>query len=220
MNQQTNLVHKRKKTLRWGSHIPVHKALFKTFKISGTLELGAGHNSTPMLSTLSNKSTSIETDINWINTLKEKYNFSENHQFVHHKIPKYINRSTPAKEINDQIMQEASDLYLKYSSENLNFLFIDCDTCFRLKALELLHDKFDFITYHDAEEPETYGYDKFKPNINYFHFIERRTLAYTGILISKKYEKYIDLFLENLEKEINEYLNNFNVVAYKELKRI
>ena len=56
---------------KWGSNIPVIKTIMEFFNPSGVLELGIGKYSTPLLYSYNKKLISIETDGDWINSVKK-----------------------------------------------------------------------------------------------------------------------------------------------------
>jgi hypothetical protein len=201
--------------LRWGSHIPMNKALLNSFSITGILELGAGTKSTPLFFKNCKNVISIESDIEWINKLKAEKIVEESatQKIVYHKVPESINRSTLRKDVPTDVLENATRFYHTFITPEINYLFVDCFAGLRLEALLRLYDKFDLIVYHDAE-PEydwCYSYSSFKPNKNYRHYIDRTFSAHVGVVISNKFSHLLDSFKNNFMLEAENYAKLFNV---------
>lgn len=203
------------KSIRWGSHIPLNKALLQTFPITGVLELGAGFNSTPLFFDKLNYVVSIESDKEWITNLLKTANLSisENKKILYHQVPNDITRSTLRPNISNTILNDAVNFYKCNSNKNLNYLFIDQYAGFRYDALQNMYDEYDIIAYHDVQEKNVYAYESFTLNKNteYYRFIHTSFAAYTGVLISKKFNSLMCSFFDELRKESNQYSILHNV---------
>lgn len=172
---------------RWGSHIPINKTLLAVFDITGVMELGMGLFSTPLFTSLSPRTVSVECDIEWINNLKAKgISNSKTHKIIHHVIEdEDVNRSTNYKEVTNTIKQKANLLYEQHLTDDINYLFIDCYAGLRLSALQSLYEKMDIIVFHDAgiRDSQLYGYDQFIEHPNYTLFHDSSFSPWTGFLI-------------------------------------
>jgi len=215
MKQQMGQLHKRQRSIiRWGSHIPLHRAILKSFTINGILELGAGIYSTKEFFSSSKKVISIENDGEWIDRLRGYVNEDATHKIIHHVLEnKNINKGTRLKGLTEKERLDALSFYKQHISEDINMLFIDGYTCFRYDALQNLYASFDIVTYHDAEEAKLYGYKHFRNHMKYLHFIDQTFMAYTGLLIKPDLKDYVPLFMENFKKECEIYADSFNVEA-------
>lgn len=215
--KQASLPPNLKKDLRWGSHLPLTRAIIASFPITGALELGAGVNSTPVLFNNLKYVVSIEADLSWIEKLRSEKIVveTETKKLVHHSVPSYINRGTVRAEIDPHILQSASAFYASFINTNLNFLFVDCYAGFRLQALDDLHERFDVIAYHDAEpqEDKWYSYSSFKASPEYTHVVDRTFLAHTGLIVSKKLQNNMHAFFATYQNEAQAYANKFNTEA-------
>ena len=109
---------------RWGSHIPINKTLHELFDVTGVMELGMGFFSTPIFTSLSPYTISIESDIQWIDNLEEQgIGNTTTHKIVHHNINNdNIDRSTDYTDISDSVKETANILYDQYLTDNINYL--------------------------------------------------------------------------------------------------
>jgi len=203
------------KSLRWGSHIPVSAAVIKTFPIIGALELGAGRHSTKFLFDNLRYVTSIENDLNWIGKLRLTIPEDEHHQIIHHPIPENIKLGTPRKEIDNDVLNEASDFYRKHVDLRFGYLFVDCFAGFRLQALQSIYEQFNVIAYHDANEDNDhyYDYSKLTLNAKYKSYIDKTFEAHTGLLVSNYFVSYIPEFIRNLEIEAEKFAADYNTTC-------
>lgn len=210
--------------LRWGSHIPLNLSVLHAFPITGILELGAGLNSTSLFFDNCSHVVSVESDLDWINKLINEKLICEDatHKIVHHKVPSTINRSTIRENISKDVLNNAVELYNSVITPDMNYLFVDCFAGFRLAALNNLYQKFDVISYHDAEphEDKWYGYSKFRANDQYFHFVDRTFAANVGLLVSKKFEHLIQTFNDRFVIEAEKYAKKFNAEHQVVLEKI
>jgi len=210
------------KSLRWGSHVPVTLAIIKTFPITGALELGAGTHSTKVLFDNLKYVTSIENDLSWINKLRKNLIEDETHQIVHQLLPENIRLDTPSEHIETSVLEEASEFYKQYLAYELDYLFVDCFSGFRLQALTTLYQNFNVITYHDANEryDKHYGYSKFFPSDDYVHFIDETFEAHTGLLISNYFRYLIPEFKENLAIEAKKFAELYDTTCRFDIKEL
>lgn len=211
--QQLALSATNLKTLRWSSHIPINKAVLKSFQINGVLELGAGNNSTRMFLENGVEFISIESDKDWIESL--------NIPNVIHYPAEGITRSTLRQHIPKQLLDDTIDFYISKKG-NHNFLFIDCYAGFRLEALQRMHNLFDVIVFHDYEEREdkNYGYSKFKPDSNYRLFKDKTWVANCGIVIKEDLMELFPTFYSNFETECKQFANQFKCFYKVQLEEI
>lgn len=194
----------------WGSHVPVHKALFKTYEVTGVLELGAGYYSTKMFFDSCNKVTSIETDGEWVNKLQQTIKQDDRHQLVLHEDASHIGRSVRRAKIDTDTLKSVVTFWKKYIDKDMNYLFIDCISSLRLEAVEKLRNKFDIIVMHDVN-PKGLGnhytedmLTKLAKSKKYNLIVDSTYTQHTGILISKKLGK-IEEFITEHSKQTNAY---------------
>jgi hypothetical protein len=219
MTDQDKLDGATRRNLRWGSHRALNISLLKTFPITGVLELGAGFNSTGLFFKRCGLVTSIESDRGWITKMiDDGIEETNTHKLVHHQVPNQINRSVQYGDIDNDIHTEAVNLYRNNIHPFMNYMFVDCYAGFRFDALKL-HNRFDVIAYHDAQE-EHYNYDKFEPHPLYDHYIDKTFLAWTGLLVHKKFAMYMDILLDNLDVESANYAQQFNTNYEVKLERV
>jgi len=86
--------------------------------------------------------------------------------------------------------------------------------------LQNLYSKFDIVTFHDVEPPDTYLYSLFKNNENYIRFTDKTYLAHTGLLIKPNLSPYVDKFLECLNIEVEKRSEELGVLASVCIERI
>ena len=168
---------------RWGTNIPAIKSILETFEITGVLELGAGLNSTKIFYESNIPTTSIETDIEWINKLKPTLIENEKFKFIHHNLGIHFKRTFV--QIDEKIRKDSVDFYKQYIIPDMNFLFVDHVAGLRIDALNELKNHFDVIAYHDAEEVKLYRYDLLNTE-DYIHIMNKTPVVWTGILIKNK----------------------------------
>lgn len=197
---------------KWGSNKPVIKTIMDFFSPTGIMELGIGKYSTPLLYQYNKKLISIETDGEWIKTVKEIVPPRDNFQTIHHKLG--IQHKTKFNQISEKVKQECVNFYKQYMSLELEFLFVDHISGLRSSSLLALFDKFKYIAYHDAEPSQyrNYNYQVLtKENTkNYIHLMNPTPLVYTGILIHKDYKDVIKEFIEILNKNNEDYCKTYN----------
>ena len=161
------LSREQKNNLKWGSHIPLNKAIIKTFPDIGVMELGAGLYSTKMFFEETNHTVSIESNREWIdNVLNDGVYEDDNHKIIHHKLPADVTHHNTPDQIDKSVFDDAINFYTSNMNNNLNFLFVDCYVGLRLNALRGLHELFDIVVYHDAEPgvDKFYHYSQFNPS--------------------------------------------------------
>ena len=127
----------------WSTHQPVLYEYVKNTK-GNILELGCGYGSTPLIRTLidgtNRKLVSVDSNIEWLNKMKESIPESENHQYLLHS--NFKNDYDWSSFLNENpIFKEQYDL-----------VFIDqAPWAGREKSLYFFKDKVDYIIIHDAD---------------------------------------------------------------------
>jgi hypothetical protein len=205
--------------VRWGSHVALHRAILNTFPIKGILELGAGLYSTKEFFNRDVKVVSIESDNNWIRQLRPLLSVDEKHKIIYHALDKNITRRTRYAMASKSVRGEAIKFYSSFISDDMNLLFIDQYAAFRLDSLQSLYHKFDVVTFHDVEPPDTYMYSLFKNNENYIRFIDKTYLTHTGLLIKPCLESFIESFLESWKIETEKRSIELGVIAIPCIER-
>ncbi len=215
MKQVMGLLPRRtKRVIKWGSHIPLHRAILKTFPIHGILELGAGIYSTKEFFSTSQRVISIENDSEWVKKMRTLVKEDSTHKIVHHVLDnKNIQNGTLYGQVSDDEVKNAVSFYKQYINDDVNMMFVDGYACFRQPALQNLYGCFDVITYHDTEKPKLYGYNHFRNSLGYLHFVEKTFIAHTGLLIKLDFKECIPLLMENLKKECEIHADYLNVEA-------
>lgn len=205
---------KLKRYIRWGSHVAIHRAILKSFPITGILELGAGLNSTKEFFSSGKLVVSIENDGDWIKKLRKILVENKDCKIIHHILSDCkIKRSTLYGLISEKIRFDAVDFYKQFITDKLNMLFIDNYAGFRMNALQSLYSKFDIVTFHDVEDSELYGYNLFKNDQNYIEYVDKSFIAYVGLLVKPKFASYISNFLDNFKIEVEKRSVELNVIA-------
>lgn len=174
--------------IRWSSHIPINSSILRVFDITGVLELGIGYHSTPMFFKNAKKVVGVETDLEWINKMKDDLVQDEHHRLVYHQMPKRVKRPTRRKELTEQELLDARNFMLSMVESDLNFLFIDCISSLRWEALTHLHTKFDVITFHDYQLPGIHNHycdGHLELSDEYEMFIDKTYISHTGLLLHK-----------------------------------
>jgi hypothetical protein len=189
---------------QWASHQPLIKSVMEFYKPKFVLELGVGNFSTPEL-IKDNEYLGIENDINWINTIKNKFN---NLNIVHHDLGREVKIGTKYNELSENQKNEFIKFY-----ENINIpqaspklLFVDQFTSVRTISLNALGNKFDIIIYHDSEPAgiKWYNYDLLNLN-NFKKFHLKSDTVWTTLLIKELDIKIIDLINKNIQSFKNKY---------------
>lgn len=195
-----------------GSHIPVHKSVLSVFPVTGVLELGAGLHSTPLFFKHVDYVVSVESNRAWIDSLLRGGSVTQtkHKRIVHHKIPSTVIQTTPRDLIPPALLKSAIKFYSSFISPSLNYLFIDQYLGFRLESLMSLYNKFDVISYHDAqrEQDHRYQYSLFRPTNQYSSYIYDTLPSHTGLLIKRELEHLIPRFKKSLEEESLNYVGN------------
>lgn len=208
---------------KWGSNRPVLKSIMDFFNPSGVLELGIGKYSTPLLYKYNKKLISIETDGDWIESIKKMIEPRDNFQAIHHKLLN-IHSKTKFNLISEKIKQDCIEFYKQYITPDLEFLFVDHVSGLRASSLVALFDKFQYIAYHDAEPKQFKNYNyqiltKEKTK-DYIHLMNKTPLVNTGILIHRKYSDIIKSFIEILDNNNKEYCKQFGMIYDEGIKYV
>lgn len=191
----------------YGTHLPVLKAIIDVFQPRGVLELGAGRFSTPLFYHQMKTVVTVESDAKWIEEVAKDVPPRESFHLVHHALPGLTSR-TRINSIPERTKAESLRFYNRLLAQHpgLNLLFIDHVSGLRAYTLANLHARFDFVVYHDAED-RGYGYEQFIPTLSteYFHFLFRSFIPYTGILINKKFADRVSDFNRALDRQSQGY---------------
>ena len=183
-----------KKRFKWSSHNPVITAGLKLLKPEFALELGIGNYSTPLfLESGIEKIVHIENDKSWLDHIQLTYQTDARSEFHHHDLGPGINKATQWNALPQDCQMACiryySDLSAVLSSNTFRsrLLFVDHYTCLRALAINMLSAHFDFVIYHDAENPEIYGYDSLRSDLldQFDHFLLKTSSSWTGFFIRK-----------------------------------
>jgi hypothetical protein len=188
---------------RFGSHIPLNKALLRTFPMHGVMEIGCGFMSTPMFREFKISLLSIDENLKWIQKMKKSVKRNKKHRYVHNLISDPTVKAS-SMNLSKQVIQESVELYRKHIGKSLDMLFVDNYSGLRQYALMGLYRDFKISTWHDSE---TQLYCDFTPDPDLYltgqyviHSDEK--IPSTSFCISKKYEKALVYdFEERLELE-------------------
>lgn len=176
-----------RKNRRYASHLPVLKYLFSKYDIRNVLELGMGNHSTTFFVKQDIDSlVSVETDLAWINTCKEKNGVSDKQIIVYRQDVNNFNHIT----------------------SEYDFGFVDCKPNNTRGACvnKLIEHGVDIIVMHDMEPQfrQGYGYNQISLTDDYELFIYKNKEPYrswgdpwTGVVMKKS------LVNESLIKFIN-----------------
>ena len=197
------------KLFAMGTHIPVLKALIECFEPTGILELGIGENSTRLLYEYGKRLISIENDREWYLYFKNEAPPKDHFELIYHDLGTGIHRKSKfikhiSKELANNCVKFYNSILDKYPE--INFLFIDHVSGLRAFTLVEMFNKFDFIVYHDAHSGGYY-YNTIdgKDTSKYLHFMFKSFDVWSGILIHKKHQDFIDNFDLLLKKYGAEY---------------
>lgn len=213
----------------WGSHIPLNKSLLEIFDVSGVVELGIGHYSTgTFIDSGVKKLLSIETDKSWIANIIKKYPEDDNHKYFYHETFDVL-RGTPRWKVPKQTHEKNISLYKSLNTSEYNFLFVDNIASLRRDALEILHNKFDIVVFHDTQDHypnrpkvrqgsvnHSYANDPdlgtFKPGSDYAYIQDKSIPTNTSCLIRKnlmnKFYDLVEIHIRNMNAFISECLEN------------
>lgn len=175
----------------WGSHVPLHRAIYAALPVTGTVELGIGLYSTKMFFNLGGEVVGVETDAQWIDKVREEVQEDETHYLVHHEAPKGVVRHTRPWTLSDEQLREAGEFMASCKRENTNHLFIDSISAFRYEALVNCAPAYDIVTFHDFQDVpgrrgivNHYRSDyKFKYDEKFVMLIDKTYPVHTGLLV-------------------------------------
>lgn len=192
----------------WGSHVPINMTFLEVLPITGVIELGIGHNSTPSFVNKSPRTLSVENDQKWLKQIQQDYPPTDTHKYVHHEVSEI--RSTRRSTISEQKLKAANTFYKQLCGDEYNMLFIDCYSGYRLEAFIAMHEQFDVITFHDyqAKPGRINHYDGKHVPYNtglYDLWIDETYPAHTGIVISKKFAAQMDLIIDRHRNQVQQY---------------
>ena len=206
------------KLFAMGTHTPVLKAIIECFEPTGILELGIGENSTKVFYDCDKRVVSVETDEEWCSYIEKKLKPKDNFELIYHNLgPKIHRKSKFIRHVSKELANNCVKFYDSILNKHpeINFLFIDHVSGLRAFTLVEMFYKFDFIVYHDAHSAG-YHYniiDK-KDTSKYLHFMFKSFDVWSGILIHKKHQDFIDNFDLLLKKYGTEYSST---IPYKHL---
>jgi hypothetical protein len=193
----------------FGTHVPVLKSILEVFQPTGILELGAGKVSTPLFHQCGSRLITVETNAQWVEEVRHLVPPRENFTLIHHVL-NGIHERTKIGAISQRVKDECIQYYRRIVAANpdLNLLFIDHVSGLRAVTLAALYQAFDFVVYHDAED-KGYGYELFSacPTDNYFHFVLRTFVPFTGILIRRSFAGRLADFKRVLDKHARAYFD-------------
>lgn len=189
----------------WGSHVPVNIALLKTFSIDSVLELGTGHNSTPIFKQHTKKLISVEQDRKWLDMMETTYPADSNHRYKYIDPDKYHRKNSRYQIDENTISRFKEELK---GIDKAGLLFIDCFKGFRYDAYETLKEDFDIIVLHD--------YTLGKPRNNFWKggvsysddcalIIDKTYNTHTAIVIKKELLNNIEQLKESHASEVEKW---------------
>jgi len=219
-----------KKLFKWSSHNPVIYSILEILNPEFILELGIGNYSSPLfLNSKAKKIIHIENDIDWINTIKSKYQFDERSEIIYHNLNDEVSNSTPRHKVPEACLKESEEFYnnlgqkLLMSNSVGKLLFVDHFACLRTMSINILGNGFDAIIFHDAETPQIYNYDELSSNlkIKFDCYILKTPSSWTGFYIKKnliaaeKLKTIVYKYAEEFGKPFNIPLESFSLEELK-----
>ena len=197
-----------KKIFKWSSHTPVIRSALDLVKPDLVVELGIGNFSTPhFLSSAAQKILHIENDQQWLEHVHTTFTNTDHSEFRLHWLGDHVNKSTgwnrlPADQ-QAQCIVYYQDLAQEIQALDLRprLLFVDHFTCLRALAINYLGPEFDCVIYHDAETPDTYGYETIRADFadQFDHYILHTQSSWTGLLIKRDIMAADDLICNILD---------------------
>lgn len=205
-----------------GSHLPVLQAILKVLQPESIMELGVGKKSTPLLYNYGKKLISIETDKQWIYTVKAEVGNRKDFNLIHHDVEPYgLHPYINYTQIPTTVGEECISFYNTFINDGLDFLFVDHIAGLRVIVLMSLFNKFKVIAYHDAEFRGYHWEEFLKTDISgYSHWMFESLGIYTGIVMHNIYDEKFNKFNEALEKYGKEYCEKFDGEYQHKLRKI
>ena len=212
------------KRLNYLTHLPVLKAMCKTFSPTGILELGCGKHSTSFFYNYDGDIVSLENDEKWCESIRKICPDKDNFKLIFHDVGDGITKRTKHNELSEEKINNINNFYDDILSRyNLNFLFVDHWKSIRCRSIRYLSHKFDIIAYHDAEDKNKQYYYRTlisEPLDGFFHWIYCSFTTQTGILINKKYSDKLEIFDKNIEYYHEEFCKSIGKKCKCKIKRI
>lgn len=180
----------------WATHQPLIRAVMDLYNPQFILELGAGEYSTPLFLEYNVTVISVESDLEWVKYLKEKYGIDI---IYHEHIKKEFKDLTIAE------MTEISEYYKSIIIPDLkpNLLFVDQHSLCRVISINALRDKFDLIIYHDCESWQVNRYDLILNSG--FYLYELKTNGPCTMLMAKEPKDVKTVIAVYIERFMKEY---------------
>lgn len=192
------------KSFTLASHDPILTSLFSTFNVSGVVEFGMGTHSTKIFLEEGVQLVSIEHDKEWFDRMNEEFGHSENVNFFHSPLDVVgIKTKTKIHELTKQQVDYGIKMYhelIDSFTSVYNLLFVDHISGMRLHTIREFYENFSFTVFHDAQHPG-YRYDKIERFLKreYNLYVYKTLGVYTGLIIKKEYDEYMDSFIRNLK---------------------
>jgi hypothetical protein len=182
----------------WVTHEPLIRAVMDLYKPKFILELGIGDNSTPVLLEYGIDYLGVDSDLDWFNYMKDKYNAD----FLFH-----YSETTVWMKYNDLTDKQKDDIVTFYKKIPIpeispKLLFIDQYAACRVLSINALRENFDLIIFHDSENPKLNRWDLI--NKTGFTFYDLKTSGASTALMVKN-----DKGFEALYNAINNYIVRF-----------
>jgi len=212
------------KKLNYLTHLPVLKAVCKTFSPNGILELGCGKHSTSFFYNYDGNVVSLENDKKWCDSIRNICPDNDKFKLIYHDLGDGVSKRTTHNELSEKNINDVNKFYDNILHQyDLNFLFVDHWKSIRYRSIRYLADKFDIIAYHDAEDRKK-GY-KYRglisePIDGFFHWIYCSFTTYTGILINKKYNDKLEIFDKNMRYYHEKFCESINKKCKYKIKRV
>lgn len=182
-----------KKQFKWSSHQPVIQTLLALLEPQFILELGVGNFSTPLLlASDAKKILHIENDQPWLDHVTQQFSNDTRSEFRFHDLGPGVKKSTAWSILPPHWQAQQTQYYqtlaldlAQYTGPRL--LFVDHFTCLRVLSINCLADYFDAVIYHDAETPDTYGYQHMRADLagQFDHWQMRPNSSWTGFLVRR-----------------------------------
>jgi len=197
------------------THEPLTKAVMELYMPGYVLELGSGLYSTSILKQYDAKIISVETNLEWLNYVKENINSD----IIFHPLGDYnINNH-----VTELSKEEKRDIILFYEGIELpdikpNLLFVDQFLAGRILSINNIGNKFDLIICHDSE-PETrvyYGYDLIDIK-GYNTYYLSTPFTWASVMIKKRIDKGIRLLNRIIKLHIENYAVKYPYIQWMKL---
>lgn len=168
---------------RFGTAVPVLKAVVETLSVKSALELGSGNWSTPYLAGACETLVSVETDPEWHEKNKQLYTRDGYVAVLHEGKGETADAQHAeligAEHANDTAYRGIAAIYFPAGGD---LLFVDQEASLRRPSLDVLHPWFRALVWHDADEPDLYRYRGFEP-AGFRVRIIKRLLPWTALAV-------------------------------------